>query len=358
MTGHPLEALSALLDGELPEQQRRDVEAHLAGCASCARHLAELRALDTLARGLPPVAVPDGYLEALPGRVRARIRADRPASAARAPWVWPLAAGLALAVLAPLVLRDGPGPERRAAQEYDAPGSAPAPSTVPEATVPDKPEPAPQAEPDRSSSAPTLRRAATPEAKARRDAPQRQVIGGLAQEPSAKVASSRERETAVAEDRAAEAREMRDEAPQTSTFAREPDAAVATPPPPPPPAAPPVAAIGGRGMVRKSEAGNAIPLTDEERAFAAASRLPTATAGAARRARAAWLRFLADHPSGARSDEGRVRLVEASVSLFRATGDEDDRRAAERDAAAYLSSPGAPQAARVRDALRRLAEPR
>lgn len=328
MTSHPLEALSAWLDGELMDAQRREVEAHLAGCVSCARHLEELRAVDTLARGLPSVAVPDGYLEALPGRVRARIRADRPAAAARAPWVWPLAAGLALAVLAPLLLRDGPLPaQKQAAQEHERLAQAPAPSVTP---------------------APVEEKAAAPEAGARPDAPRRQATGGLAAAPSAKAVSPRERaETTASEAAAADARMTRDDAPEASTFAREPAAA-----------APPVAAIAGARPIRESEAGNEVRPTDEERAFAAAGRRPITTAGAARRARAAWLRYLADHPSGARADEARVRLVEASVSLFRATGDDDDRRAAEKDAAAYLSSPDARQAARVRAALRRLDDPR
>jgi len=102
MSAHPVESLSALLDEELDDAERRVVEAHLAACPSCARHLRELAAVDALARDLPPAGAPDGYLETLPGRVRRRIRADRPASAR--PWVWPLAAGLALAVLAPIVL--------------------------------------------------------------------------------------------------------------------------------------------------------------------------------------------------------------------------------------------------------------
>ena len=71
MSAHPLESLSAFLDDELGTAERRDVEAHLAACPSCARHLGELAAVDALARGLPPAGAPDGYLEALPGRVRA-----------------------------------------------------------------------------------------------------------------------------------------------------------------------------------------------------------------------------------------------------------------------------------------------
>ena len=77
MSDHPREALSALLDGELRDAERRAVEAHLASCASCARHLRELTALDAMARGLPPVAAPEDYYEALPGRVRRRLGARR-----------------------------------------------------------------------------------------------------------------------------------------------------------------------------------------------------------------------------------------------------------------------------------------
>src|SRR5688500_13298052 len=247
MTGHPQELLSALLDGELDATQRRDVETHLAGCPSCARHLEELKAVDVLARGLPPVAVPDGYLDALPGRVRARIRADRSPSAARAPWVWPLAAGLALAVLAPLVLREGPSPtptpvpalQEKPAQSADAiapqaegltPPAAPpdhedstsanavrrcaapeakarqekpaqaADAIAPQAEVLSQPAAPPDHEYSTTSNA--VRRGAAPEAKARQDAPRRQATGGLAGEPSAKVVSPRERAETVTEERA------------------------------------------------------------------------------------------------------------------------------------------------------------
>jgi len=62
MSPHPVESLSAFLDDELEDAERRGVEAHLAGCPSCARHLRELSAVDALARGIPPAAAPDGYL--------------------------------------------------------------------------------------------------------------------------------------------------------------------------------------------------------------------------------------------------------------------------------------------------------
>jgi anti-sigma factor RsiW len=45
MNGHPREALHAFADGELPEDERRRVEAHLAVCTECARELSIIRNL-------------------------------------------------------------------------------------------------------------------------------------------------------------------------------------------------------------------------------------------------------------------------------------------------------------------------
>ncbi len=91
---------------------------------------------------------------------------------------------------------------------------------------------------------------------------------------------------------------------------------------------------------------------DPEKAFRENSSLPAATPEEARRAREAWRRFVALHPAGPRADEGRVRFIEAAVAAFRLTGDPADRAIAEREGRAYLAVPDAPQASRVRDALR------
>ena len=48
--------LSEWLDGELPAAASRAVSAHLAGCAACSRHAAQLRAVSGLLADLPRVA--------------------------------------------------------------------------------------------------------------------------------------------------------------------------------------------------------------------------------------------------------------------------------------------------------------
>ncbi|MBA2278478.1 MAG: zf-HC2 domain-containing protein [Chloroflexia bacterium] len=47
------DSLSAYLDGDLPDEDRRQIAGHLAGCGLCRRELAELRATVALLRHLP-----------------------------------------------------------------------------------------------------------------------------------------------------------------------------------------------------------------------------------------------------------------------------------------------------------------
>jgi len=336
MNPHPLQSLSALLDDELGDAERRAVEAHLASCPSCARHLRELAAVDALARGLPPVTAPEGYLEGLPARVRLRIRADRPAGA-RAPWVWPLAAGLALALLAPIVLRDGPSPSPPAedARTAEAIEEGTASTLLPDFA----------AEKD-----------ARPLARARQGTPRRAAPAAPAAPPPPSAKS-----VAAADTQAARAMEMRDDvaarerdqpafAPASAAEAEESKRTEGQ--------ARGQAAGGMSATLRKSERANVVLGSSEEDAFRSIAALPLSTAAEARRARQAWVRFAAEHPRGARRDEALVRIVEASVAAFRAGRDSADRLAARKDAATYLSTEDAPQAARVQAALRRLDEPR
>ena len=77
MTLHERERLSAWLDGELSPDERAEVEAHLAACEECAALLAEMGAVDELARELP-VEAPAGYFETFPAGVRSRIEGRAP----------------------------------------------------------------------------------------------------------------------------------------------------------------------------------------------------------------------------------------------------------------------------------------
>jgi len=67
---HLGDALSGLLDGELPGAHEDAALAHLAGCLSCAAELSVVRQARTWVRALPAVDAPVGFYE--------RILVDRP----------------------------------------------------------------------------------------------------------------------------------------------------------------------------------------------------------------------------------------------------------------------------------------
>jgi anti-sigma factor RsiW len=76
VSGHERERLSAYLDGELAPAERAEVEAHLSACPECSALLARLAEAGRLAAQLG-VEAPEGYFDALPGRVAARLEARR-----------------------------------------------------------------------------------------------------------------------------------------------------------------------------------------------------------------------------------------------------------------------------------------
>ena len=107
MSPHVDNDLSAYLDDELDGLTRKRIGAHLDGCDRCSARLAELAALDDLSREVE-IEAPNGYFEALPGRVRNRLR-DRAAPRWVVPrWTWAAAAAALIAVLAPLTIQQGP----------------------------------------------------------------------------------------------------------------------------------------------------------------------------------------------------------------------------------------------------------
>jgi len=169
-------SIVALLDGELPDGERRAVEEHLTACASCQgemRALRQARVLVTRRLRSVDVGVARGSFDELWARIDAAgeggapsgpaahgRRADRSRAAGlRRPAVWAGAGGLALAASLALVIvglpRDhaeepGPAPTRvaRKAALVDAPAAAARVTAKPEARLASAPKPAPVAKPD------------------------------------------------------------------------------------------------------------------------------------------------------------------------------------------------------------------
>jgi hypothetical protein len=100
---HAGDALSALLDGELPAAEAAAVRTHVESCAACAHELGEIRAARRSLRTLPAVEPPPGFLESLqPGSTVVPLRRRRRAVAAN------VAAAAAAAVAAVVLLGSSP----------------------------------------------------------------------------------------------------------------------------------------------------------------------------------------------------------------------------------------------------------
>ena len=353
MTGaHVTERLSAYMDGELDASDRETVAAHLRGCAACAHHLEELRAVDTAARELS-LAVPDGYFEAFRGSLRERLQRTRPTPRRRAP-VWSLAAAAAvvLALLTPrLLVRD---PRARVAPAAPAPtlpgrGAEPAVTAPPaqtRSTGADTEVPAPRAETaeappagrsgQRRLAEPSRPRAATPPAAT--PEPAKEQAANAAGAPGGYAVAP-----------PAEMDEVQGAPPRTAAQARKVEG-------------PPSAAAREEEAKTRRDKTALGPLQDraaqapagEDRFQLLAHQTVSSTADA-RALRDAWRALARDLGTGPRADEARVRAVEVGFEAWRRSGDEADRAEAERDARAYLERPDALQAIRVRDALKALA---
>jgi Putative zinc-finger len=353
VTDHPAERLSAFLDAELPEAEAREIQEHLEGCPACRSQLAELALVGDAARQLG-VSAPDGYFEALPGRIRRRLRPRR--LAAPPVWAWAAAAAVLLAVLTPLVGRDPfatrrastPLPQTAHARTRSALPEAPAPAPASQVKERASPRPGPPASPPPPAAQGRLAKAKPAAPPATRDEPTPQ---GSSLEP-------------VGEFKA----EAGPAPGQASGFAAPPGVAAPAPAPKELSAetAAPEGAARKPGLASRADA--KLRQADRLQAQASAgaedeeydnlrSRRPT-TAQEARALREGWRRLAPRLGSDRRLDQARLAVIEASATAWRLGRDPDDLAQLRADAEEYLARPDARHAERVRALLRSLEESR
>ena len=147
--------LSAFVDGELTEEERAEVLAHVSECEKCRRLLGELTALHAALGELEDEDVPAGFTEGVMAAVRAEKAAKKPQTKKRSAWRrWmPMAACAAIVALAAAVTiprtamkqeANDAAPAAPAAQEYQAmfsmaaPPSDPLPDTDAEVEYPEQ----------------------------------------------------------------------------------------------------------------------------------------------------------------------------------------------------------------------------
>jgi len=341
---HVTPSLSAYLDGELPASEQASVRAHLARCEECAARLQELAELDMVAKTLP-VGAPEGYFDGFPGRVTARLRSRRRAWGVPT-WAWATAAALVLAVITPLTLREAPAPP---AVEPE-PGAALEPAAEALVAPEQQALPAP-------STLDSLEEGEPRDSTPRRARRQLDTVGRLEKRESAALASVPQPAEPVVEADAAAA---------TGGFAAAPLEAEE-------------AVLGNE--LREAGAAAYVPISDAKkksrelaqvaRALPAATLSPAAATPVpgkgpsyeallarsarsleeARELREAWRVHAASEADAARADEARVQVIELGAAAWRLGGGPEDRTRLEADADAYLESPDARQAERVRRIL-------
>jgi hypothetical protein len=383
VSAHLGERLSALLDGELSPHDHAQAQVHLRECAACAQALEELAAVDAMAREVP-VEAPPGYFDALPGRIRTRVRERRkPRVAPAAVWAAAAAAVVMVAVVTPRMLRQRPSPmpaslrtdelqRGRAAVPEAAPPAVPAPTVPPPAksadktitsslTFSDKGEAdAPAANRDRLARAPAPASPATPSApeEAKMRLRREETELAAAAPPRAKTAPVPPAPApAVATPSSGYASEPAAPAPQTAQ-APSTRGAVAS-----------IQEQKADGETTRDTVGGAAGAPDaadarkeryqgrrlrpEERYEGLTLRRPS-TAAEARDLARAWESFARDLPGDRHADEARVRAVEAAATAWRLGHGAEDLAQARAAARSYLGDAAARQGDRVRALLESL----
>lgn len=88
------------LEGALPTQEARALQAHLEGCPRCRETWAALREVDRLLAARPMPPVPEGFAARALARLEARQAAVARAGRGPMSWTWAAAAGAFLVVAA------------------------------------------------------------------------------------------------------------------------------------------------------------------------------------------------------------------------------------------------------------------
>jgi hypothetical protein len=207
MTCHDArERLSAYLDDALAPDERRDVAAHLEGCAECRRELARLDATVALLRRVEPARAPVGFVDRVVEAARPRPWYRRAAAAIFLPFSVKLPAEatalLMVALLAVYVFERTPAlqePARRLEPARETPAASPPVAVAPPPAAPEalrKPareqkerEPASEAERDgtaRTGSGPPREGRGTRGEPRGREPPSEPGRGGLHRVPAAR----------------------------------------------------------------------------------------------------------------------------------------------------------------------------
>ena len=393
MTAHERERLSAWLDGELASVERAEVEAHLAACEECAALLADMGAVDELARELPAGAPPE-YFETFPERVRARVesapraRPGAPSRRWRVPvWTWAAAAVLLLAVVTPLTLdrldRSG-APTRQdalpqapklgavsndleeqdeaAAADQDraleAPGKREAGRDLRLEERAGEPEPAfaaaPAPEPiDAAASRPPTLSLASGAEDPRATAPappESRTPGRGTAAPSSDAEVAVLAEGEALEETLTGAPGLRRQVARDDVVARGAPAESA-----PVMATVPLKSRGAAAQTVEPQGDLASAekrtVSEDTLTFARLTRRTPSGAAAWREHREEWRAFVAAHPRSRHVDEARVRVIEAGLEAWRAGADPEDLARARTDADIYLARDDAQRKEHVLRAL-------
>jgi hypothetical protein len=306
-----------------------------------------MAAVDAAAASLPARA-PDGYFEALPSRILARLGAapKAPVRTRRLPaWTWAAAAALLLAVVAPLTLRR-PAP--------DSVPAVPAPAGAPELTLGDREQkrerdalaapgapPTPAARPRPAlDSRPAAAVAAAPAGGLGKGKAESEAARG----PLAAPAGAAERATPRSKRADAQTQSaVRDEpAPLTTDVLAALESAQASA------RRAPAASASVESSARPNEVTGGAPSVPQPGIpFGELETSRPRTVTEWRRVRDAWSAFAAAHTADPRADEARVRAIEAGRAAWLAGGNDDDRAAFLLDARAYLEREDARQKGRV-----------